>query len=182
MTIHNRFVHEGKNYTAEPKPYVRIGEALFKVKSTDGDGNATVVASTKKDVAPEDVAIAARADRGLPPEPSNGAAPTDPEAKPEADGAPVPGAPNLAALKVQWAAAHDEVERVKAEFATKLDAATRGLAVTEAAIAADLLSRERKRGESPHAVRLGETRYRAAKSRDGGPPRLIVVPTVADAE
>ncbi len=172
MTIHNRFTHEGKTYTAEPKPYVRIGDALFKVKSTDGDGNATVVASSKKDPAPEDVALAFLFGQA------------NPETKPEATGAPDPEAlkVDLATLKTQWAAAHDEVERVKAENAAKLDDATKALAAAESAIAANLLGRERKRGEAPQGVRLGETRYRAAKSRDGGPPHLIIVPTVADAE
>lgn len=181
MTIHNKFIHEGTSYVAEPKPYVRIGEALFKVKTTDGDGNATIVASSKKDLAPEDVAIAARADRGLPPETSNGAASAGPETKPEVAPAPAAVKVDLAMLKVQWAKAHDEVERIKAENEARLETATKRLAAAESDIAANLLGRERKRGEAAPAVRLGETRYRAARSRDDG-PRLIVVPAAADVE
>ena len=44
------------------------------------------------------------------------------------------------------------------------------------------VGRERKRGEAAPTVKLGETRYRAAKSRDNGPPHLIVFPEAADVE
>lgn len=171
-TIHNKFTHEGKLFTAEPKPYVRIGDALYKVKSTDGDGNATIVASSKKDPAPEDVAVAFLFGQA------------DPETKPETADATDAATlkVDLATLKARWAKAHDEVERIKAENEARLETATKWLATAESDIAANLLSRERKRGEAAPAVRLGETQYRAVKDRNGGFPRLSVVPTVANVE
>ena len=147
--LKNRFEHGGKTWEAEPLPYVRLpDDTLLKVIKTDENGNAQVTASTKKNPAADEVAVAVE----FKPEPATPAEETAEE--------------RLAALKAKWSEARE-----------KAKAAAEEQVKTEADIAAELLKQPRKRGEVV-AVALGGVNYRAQKSKDGAQPSLVPLPKV----
>lgn len=148
------FEYDGKKYTAEPAPYVRAAGVQLKVIKTDEVGNAEVKLDSKKGVQCSEATEVV------------------------ADGAPLETAANDAqspqatvqALKAQW----EENAKAAAKAAAEKSELEKG-------IAAALLAIPRKKNDPHVPVKLGETLYRAQRGRDGNPPSLVVVPSVAAA-